>query len=186
MRCNKPAFSSLETCSDVLLSLIYRYEEMEPIVLGSFSFRHRRMAYWRPLTPSARIFFQYRLKSRIIQIKELPPGGRIGYDARVSSEGAVRAAVVPFGFSNGYPRVPAGGSVLVEGLRAPIMGMRGTEHTMLDVSRVPKARVGSEVVLLGRQGKEEITAEELTGLTGMPMIELVPRLARGSPRVYLK
>lgn len=126
------------------------------------------------------------LKSRIIQIKELPPGGRIGYDARVSSEGAVRAAVVPFGFSNGYPRVPAGGSVLVEGLRAPIMGMRGTEHTMLDVSRVPKARVGSEVVLLGRQGKEEITAEELTGLTGMPMIELVPRLARGSPRVYLK
>jgi alanine racemase len=125
------------------------------------------------------------VKSRIIQIKDLPPGARIGYDAPIAAPEPVRAAVIPFGFSNGYPRFPAGGHVLVAGASAPIMGSRGTEHTVIDVTAIPEAAVGAEVVLLGRQGDREITIAELSELTGVPMIELVPRLALGSPRVYL-
>lgn len=124
------------------------------------------------------------VKSRIIQIKELPAGTRIGYDAPTVAGVPVRVAVIPFGFSNGYPRFPAGGRVLVGGASAPIMGSRATEHTVIDVTSIPAAAVGAEVVLLGRQSEEEITIAELSGFTGVPMIELVPRLARGSRRVY--
>jgi alanine racemase len=126
------------------------------------------------------------VKSRIIQIKDLPPGARIGYDAPIATQAPLRAAVVPFGFSNGYPRFPAGGRVLVAGVSAPIIGSRATEHTVIDVTAIPGAAVGGEVVVLGRQGDREITIAELSDLTGVPMIELVPRLARGSPRVYLR
>ena len=126
------------------------------------------------------------VKSRIIQIKDLPPGARIGYAAPIASQAPLRAAVVPFGFSNGYPRFPAGGRVLVAGAPAPIIGARGTEHTVIDVTAIEEAAVGAEVVLLGRQGDLEITIVELAELTGVPVIELVPRLARGSPRIYLR
>ena len=126
------------------------------------------------------------VKSRIIQIKDLPPGMRIGYDAPIATQAPVRAAVVPFGFSNGYPRFPTGGRVLVAGAPAPIIGLRGTEHTVIDVTAIREAAVGAEVVVLGRQGDREITIAELSEFTGVPMIELVPRLARGSPRIYLR
>ena len=71
------------------------------------------------------------------------------------------------------------------GRRAPAVGRRGIEHTVLDVTDVPEAAVGGEAVLLGRQGADEITSTELCDWLGLPKIELMPRLARTLPRVYL-
>ena len=98
-----------------------------------------------------------------------------------------------FGIQNIVTREPGGSTgaeeireLLVEGQRAPIVGRRGIEHTVIDVTRVPGAEVGSEAVLLGAQGHSEITPDELAGWLGLPILELLPRLARTLPKVYLQ
>jgi alanine racemase len=63
-------------------------------------------------------------------------------------------AVIPFGFADGYPRLPAGGTALVHGQRVPLLGQRNTEHTIVDVTDVGGVALGDEVVLLGVQGDE--------------------------------
>jgi alanine racemase len=125
------------------------------------------------------------IKSRVIQVKELLPGSRLGYASDIPDKGRLRAAVIPTGFADGLPRLPTGVSVLVEGRRAPVLGLRSMEHTLIDVTGLPEVAVGSEVVLLGPQGDEEITGIELAEATGIQLIELLPRLARGFPRVYV-
>ena len=92
---------------------------------------------------------------------------------------------VPFGFRNGYPRLPSGGRVLISGISAPVLGSRGTEHTVVDITNVTNAKVGSEVVILGKQEKSNISANEISEHTGVPLIELIPRLASGSFRNYI-
>ena len=62
---------------------------------------------------------------------------------------------------------------------------RGIEHAVIDATGVRGVRVGSEAVLLGRQGDDEITGAELAGWLGLPVLEILPRLARTLPRIYL-
>lgn len=124
------------------------------------------------------------LKSRLIQLKDVPEGGAIAYAEQPFAR-ATRIAIAPIGFADGYPRFPAGGSALIGGRRVPIVGARATEHTVFDVTDVPDARIGDEVVLLGRQGEEAITGNELAATTGVPLIELIPRIGRMARRVYV-
>ncbi len=124
------------------------------------------------------------MKARIIALKRIAKGATPGYAGRPVKCDTV-AAVIPFGFADGYPRLPPGGIALVRGRRVPLVGARHTEHSMLDVTAVPDVALGDEVVLLGRQGGEAITIHDLVAATGVPLIELVPRLARNSRRVVL-
>ena len=129
------------------------------------------------------------VKSRIAQIREHPAGKIIeGIQAGgdpVTLERAMRTAVVPIGFSDGFNAQPPLGDVLVCGRRAPALGRRGIESTKIDVTDVPGAQVGSEVVLLGRQGDEQITAHELSECFGLALHELTYRLASNARRVYI-
>lgn len=120
------------------------------------------------------------VKARIISLKRLAAGTTAGY-AATALERDTLVAVIPFGFADGYPRLPAGGTVLVRGRRAPLVGPRHTEHSLVDVTDVPGAALGDEVVLLGTQGEDAVTIHEIVASTGVPLIELVPRLA-GNPR----
>lgn len=122
------------------------------------------------------------VKTRAIQIKD-QPAGTLGYGGIGSA--ALRAAVLPIGFGDGFPHLPPCHEVLVCGKRAPVLRHRGIEHTVIDVSRIPDVEVGSEVVLLGRQGGDEITSEELSRALNIPLLELLPRLARSAPRKYV-
>jgi alanine racemase len=122
-------------------------------------------------------------KSRIIQVKTLAAGATVAYGANALTQ-ETRIAIAPVGFADGYPRLPAGGTALIRGARVPIIGPRATEHTAFDVSDLPDAAVGDEVVLLGRQGGQVITGNDLAAATGVPLIELVPRLGRLARRVY--
>ncbi len=124
------------------------------------------------------------VKARIIQVKYLPEG-ILSYGAAERQLRPVRAAVLPIGFGDGLPHLPPCHEVLVCGERAPILSRRGIEHTVIDVTAIPGAQVGSEAVLLGAQGSDEITAIELAGALGVPVLELLPRLARCAPRRYL-
>lgn len=124
------------------------------------------------------------VKARVISLKRLAAGAAAGYGAGAVARDTT-IAVIPFGFADGYPRLPAGGTVLVRGRRAPLVGPRHTEHSLVDVTDVAGVALGDEVVLLGAQGGDAITVHEIVAATGVPLIELVPRLARNPRRRML-
>lgn len=124
------------------------------------------------------------IKSKVLQVKSIPASFPLAA-ARGPATGSLRTAVISFGFKDGLPRQPAGGVVLVRGQRAPILGARSTEHTVIDVSHVPGVTPGDEVVIVGRQGNEAIDAAEAVGTYRMDMIELLPRMTLSTPRVYV-
>ena len=124
------------------------------------------------------------VKARIIALKRVAAGAVLGYSG-IAVTRPTLLAVIPFGFGDGYPRFPAGGTVLVRGQRAALVGPRHTEHSIVDVTGIEGVALGDEVVLLGAQGGASIGIHELVAHTGIPLIELVPRLACDPRRVVL-
>jgi alanine racemase len=124
------------------------------------------------------------VKASIISLKRVTAGSAQGYGSGTLARDTV-LAVIPFGFADGYPRLPAGGIALLHGQRVPLLGQRHTEHSILDVTDVGAVALGDEVVLLGAQGDERIGIHELVAATGVPLIELVSRLARNPNRKIL-
>ena len=119
------------------------------------------------------------LKGRIIAIREMPKGTKLGYAAeRFTTDKTI--AVVPLGFADGYPRLPANGYALAGGRRVAIIGPRNAEYTTLDITGIPGLSVGAEAVFIGRQGTEEITVKDVAEAVGVPSIDLIPRLLRNS------
>jgi alanine racemase len=127
------------------------------------------------------------VKSRLIHLQEHPPGTvlGIGYGKPIAIERAMRTAVAPIGFWDGLNHVPPVGEMLVRGVRCPVIGRRTFQHSILDVTNVEGAEIGDEVVVMGTQNGECITIDDLSEGTGIPIIELVPRLARSLPHVYV-
>ena len=121
------------------------------------------------------------VKASVIALKRVAAGATRGDGGGTFARDTL-LAVIPFGFADGYPRLPAGGTVLVREQRAPLVGQRHTEHSIVDVTDVAGVALGDEVVLLGAQGEERIGSHELAKATGVPLIELVPRLARNTHR----
>ena len=101
-------------------------------------------------------------KTQVAQVKELPPGSFVGYGATYRTSGHERIAVIPVGYADGFRRGPHHwGEVLVRGRRAPIAGRVCMDQTMINVTDIPDVRQGDEVVLIGRQGDNRISAEEV-------------------------
>ncbi len=143
------------------------------------------------LKPSSEVRIPFALKpamslrSRIVHVKEVPEGTQISYGGTFVTKGVTRVATVPVGYGDGYPRTLTGkGDVLIRGRRAPILGRVCMDQMMVDVTSIPEASMLDEVVLLGRQGEEEITAEELGDLSGRFNYELVCDISERVPRVY--
>jgi len=116
-------------------------------------------------------------KARIIQVKEVPAGSYVGYGCGWKTEAPARLAVLPVGYSDGYDRGLGGAWVLVRGRRAPVRGRVMMNLTLVDVSHISEARRGDEAVLIGKQEKEEISAETLAGLAGTINYEILARMA---------
>jgi len=122
-------------------------------------------------------------KTQIAQVKELPPGSPVGYGAAYRTEGQERIAVIPVGYADGFRRAPQHwGEVLVRGQRAPIVGRVCMDQTMIDVTRIPGVRIGDEVVLIGAQGADRITAEEVGNRLGTINYEIVSAILPRVPR----
>ncbi|MCM1187798.1 MAG: alanine racemase [bacterium] len=127
------------------------------------------------------------LHSRIVYIKTVPAGQSVSYGGTFTAAEDMRVATVPLGYGDGYPRSLSGkGYVLIRGERAPILGRVCMDQFMVDVSKIPDAEQDDEVVLLGADGKECISAEALGGLSGRFNYELICDLSRRLPRVYTK
>lgn len=118
-------------------------------------------------------------KTRIAQLKEVPAGEYVGYGCAFRTTHAMRLAVLPLGYYDGYDRRLSGrGYVLVRGKRAPIVGRICMNMTMADLTDLPEATLGEEVVLIGRSGNESVTADTLATLCGTINYEIVARLGR--------
>ncbi len=123
-------------------------------------------------------------KTTIAQVKTLPPGSYISYGNTYQTEQEETVAVIPVGYADGFRRAPTRWqSVLVRGSRASIVGQVCMDQTMVNVSHIPNVRVGDDVVLIGRQGDDAITAEEAAGWLGTINYEVVSEILAQVPRV---
>ncbi len=123
-------------------------------------------------------------RATIGQIQEVATGGTVGYGRSWTALRPSRIAVLPLGYSDGYPRALGNQArVLVGGSRAPVVGRVCMNITMVDVSDIPSAEVGDTCTLIGAEGGAVVTAEELAGLAGTINYELLARIAAHVPRV---
>jgi alanine racemase len=125
------------------------------------------------------------LRARITLVKELPDGARVSYGLRGEVGSTGRIATVAAGYADGVPRNLGlrGGEVLVAGVRRPIVGAVTMDQLLVDLDDAPAA-VGDEVVLIGRQGDDEITATEWANLLGTIAYEIVTGIGARVPRTY--
>lgn len=127
------------------------------------------------------------LYSRIVYIKEVPAGTPISYGGTFETPKPMRIATVPVGYGEGYPRgLSNKGSVLVHGHRVPVLGRVCMDQFMIDVTDLPQTKEGDLVTLIGKDGDEQITIEELGELSGRFNYELACDLGKRIPRVYTK
>jgi alanine racemase len=125
-------------------------------------------------------------KTRIAQVKDVPEGGFVGYGGTWRATRPTRIAVLPVGYYEGYDRGLSGiGHALVRGRRAPLRGRVCMNMCMVDVTDIPGASLEDEVVLLGRQGDEAVTAEQLAAWCGTITYEIVSRIHPALPRVIM-
>ncbi|HUC43110.1 MAG TPA: alanine racemase [Candidatus Sulfotelmatobacter sp.] len=125
-------------------------------------------------------------KTRIAQVKEVPEGGYVGYGLTWRATRPTTIAVLPVGYYEGFDRELSGiAHVLVRGKRAPVRGRVCMNMCMVDVTDIPGAALEDEVVLIGRQGDEKITAEQIAAWCGTISYEIVSRIHPSLPRVLV-
>lgn len=127
------------------------------------------------------------LKSHIVYVKEIEAGTQVSYGGTYTADSRRRIATVPVGYGDGYPRTLSNkGCVLIAGRRSPIRGRVCMDQLMVDVTDIPEAACGTEVTLIGADGGEWLTMEELGALSGRFNYELACDIAKRVPRIYLR
>ena len=125
-------------------------------------------------------------KTRIAQIREVEPGDYVGYGRTYRTTHTSRLAVLPVGYYDGYDRSLSNlAHVLVRGQRAPIRGRVSMNMVVADTTDIPGASPGDEVVLLGTQGSESVTAEQIAGWSGTINYEVTTRINERIPRIEI-
>jgi alanine racemase len=125
-------------------------------------------------------------KTRVIQVKEVGPGYGISYGHTFVTRRKSRIAVLPVGYADGYLRKLSNkAEVLIGGKRAPVCGRVCMNATLVDVTDLPPVRPGDEVVLLGRQGDEEISADEMAQWMETISYEVLCLFGSFNERIYL-
>ena len=126
------------------------------------------------------------IRSYITFVKEIQPGTPVSYGGTFVAEKKMRVATIAAGYGDGYPRILSSrGYVLVAGKKAPILGRVCMDQFMVDVTDIPEAKADCRVTLVGRDGDEELTMEQLAELGGGFRYEIPCVLGKRVPRVYL-
>jgi alanine racemase len=127
------------------------------------------------------------LKTQITFLKGVEAGATIGYNKSYVTPKRTKIATLPVGYNDGYPYALSNrGYALVKGKMVPVVGSVTMDYTMIDVGHVPGVSVGDEVVLIGRQGDAEISAEDIATLVGTVPYEITCRLGKRVKRVYVQ
>jgi len=126
-------------------------------------------------------------KTDVMHIKEIKKDEFVGYGTSFQASRDMKIAVLPLGYSNGYPRTLSNrGEVIIRGKKAPVVGLINMNVFMVDVSHIEDVEIGDEVVLIGRQNNHVITIRSFSEFTNAINNELVSRLPDAIPRVAVK
>ena len=137
---------------------------------------------WRrpfPLLPSVSV------KTALCAVRSMPARSGVSYGLRYMTRGDTRIGVMPMGFYDGFTRLFQNAEVLVRGQRVPVVGTICMDQTMLDLSAVPEARLDDEIVIIGRQGDEEITVLETAGRLNTIVTQVLSLFSERVPRVFV-
>ena len=126
------------------------------------------------------------LKTRVSLVRALPAGHGVGYGRTFVTPRPMRVGTLAAGYADGYPRhlSNVGAEVLVRGRRCPVLGRVTMDQIMIDLDALPDVDAGEEVVLLGRQGAEEVPAAELAARSGTIPWEIFTGLSARVGRYY--
>ena len=124
--------------------------------------------------------------SRVVQVKTVAAGTPISYGCTYTTRRKTTIATIPAGYDDGFSRLLSNkGEVLIRGQRVPVVGRVCMNLTMVDVSSVEGVTVGDDVVLLGTQGQQRISAEEMANKTNTIAYEVYCAIGKANPRRYL-
>ena len=127
------------------------------------------------------------LYSHVVHLKEVAEGVSIGYGATYVTKKATRVATIPVGYADGYPRSLSNkASVLIRGQRAPIIGRICMDQFMVDVTDIEDVAMGDVVTLVGNDGDEILSVEEVAEMAGSFNYEFICDVSWRVPRVYCK
>ena len=125
--------------------------------------------------------------SRVTHVKQLEPGRAISYGGTFVTDRPMTVATIPVGYADGYRRSLSGKFyVLIRGRRAPILGRICMDQMVVDVTGIPGVHVNDKVVLVGRDGNEEITMEQISAAADSFNYEFVCGISRRVPRFYYR
>jgi len=125
------------------------------------------------------------LHTTVIQVRTIPPGTGVSYNHSFRATRPTHIAVLPIGYADGYNRkLSNGGSVLIRGRRAPIVGNVCMDMTMVDVTDIGPVQVGEAATLIGAQGSETIGADDVAAWTETIPYEVLCAIGPRVPRLY--
>lgn len=126
------------------------------------------------------------LKTKIVQLRTINKGETVGYGRTFTAEKTTRVAALPVGYADGFRRAPHNwGHVLVRGRLVPVIGRVSMDQSSIDVTEVPGVSVGDEIVLIGTQGNNTLTTDDVAKQLGTINYEVTTALASRVSRVYL-
>ena len=123
------------------------------------------------------------LRTRVMAVREVAAGTGVSYGGTWRAERPSRIATLPIGYADGYPRHVRGAEVLLGGRRVPIVGVVCMDMLMIDVTDLPASALDGPVTLIGRDGGEEITVDELARWAGTINYEILCGISKRVPRV---
>ena len=126
------------------------------------------------------------VKCRVASVKEMDAGSMVSYGCTCRLKRNSTIAVLPLGYADGYSRILSNkAEVLIKGQRVPVIGRVCMDQCMVDITSVPGTKIGDEAVIMGRQGDEEITADEIGRILGTISYEVVCMFSERIPRRYI-
>lgn len=143
--------------------------------------------YGAPPSPAFRgLFPVLTWKTRVVYLKTVPPGTAVSYGGLWRAPRRARLATLPVGYADGYRRGMTGkAEVLIQGRRRPVVGRITMDQIVVDVTGLGGVDVGTEVVLLGAQGRGRITADEMAAWAGTISYEVLCGISGRVPRIHL-
>jgi alanine racemase len=126
-----------------------------------------------------------RWETHVVQVRDLPDGASIGYNRSFTANGPIRIAVLPVGYADGYRRhLSNNADVLLRGRRCPVRGIISMDQTVVDVSALPEVHPGDTATLIGGDGDETVTAEELARRAGTISYDILTGIGKRVVREY--
>lgn len=127
------------------------------------------------------------VKAKLIFIKKVSKNTPISYGRTFYTKNDSIIGTIPIGYADGYPRILSNkGKVLYRGKRVKVVGTVTMDHCMIDISKFDNPQIGEDVIIMGKDGEEEISADEIAKKCGTINYEIVTRIGKRVPRVYIK